>query len=51
MGMTLSQLYQYLEDAKVVVSHNNDEVWQKILDREITETQERINKIIIQPYE
>ena len=50
MEMTLSQLYQYLEDAKVVSEHKHDELWQKIIDTEIKETQERINKIIIDPF-
>ena len=50
MEMTLSQLYQYLEDAKVVANHNNGEVWQKAIEGEIKETQKRINKIIIDSF-
>jgi len=45
MEMTLSQLYQYLEDAKVVVNHNNGEVWQKLIEEEIVEIQKRIEEV------
>ena len=50
MEMTLSQLYQYLEELKHVKLHKLDEGWHLILDREIKETQERINKIIIDSF-
>ena len=50
MEMTLSQLYKHLENAKFVSEHEHDELWQKIIDTEIKETQKRINKIIIDPF-